>query len=73
MSGLETTTKKASLTMFDQLMDEVEHLNAHFGWVGCFDAIKYMSEHREEYAGSKVYSQIGIFMRQGAELFKEVA
>ena len=58
--------------MFDQLMDEVEVLNKHFGWVGCFDAIKYMSEHREEYAGSRVYKQIGIFMRQGAELFKEV-
>jgi hypothetical protein len=59
--------------MFDQLMEEVKVLNWHFGWVGCFDAIKYMSEHREEYAGTAVYKQIGVFMRQGAEMFKEVA
>lgn len=59
--------------MFDALMEEVKHLNSHFGWIGCFDAIQYIHEHRDEYAGTKVFKEIGIFMRQGAELFKEVA
>lgn len=56
--------------MFDHLMDEVRVINQAHGWVGCFDAIQYIYEHRDEYAGTKVYREIGIFMRQGAELFK---
>jgi hypothetical protein len=57
--------------MFDHLMDEVACINRAYGWVGCFDAIKYIYENRDEYAGTKVYREIGIFMRQGAQLFKE--
>lgn len=57
--------------MFDHLMDEVACINQAYGWVGCFDAIQYIYENRDEYAGTKVYREIQIFMRQGAELFKE--
>ena len=59
--------------MFDALMDEVRVINQHFGWVGCFDAIQYIFTNRDEYTGTKVYKELGIFMRQGAELFKEVS
>jgi hypothetical protein len=59
--------------MFDNLMAEVAEINELEGWVGCFDAIQYIYENRDEYAGTKVYKEIGIFMRQGAELFKEKA
>jgi hypothetical protein len=52
-------------------MEEVACINRAYGWVGCFDAIKYIYENRDEYAGTKVYREIGIFMRQGAQLFKE--
>lgn len=59
--------------MFDHLMDEVETINRAWGYVGCFDAIKYMFENRDEYKGTKVYRELMIFMRQGAEMFKETA
>ena len=57
--------------MFDHLMDEVACINRAYGWVGCFDAIKYITENLDEYRGTKVYREVQIFMRQGAELFKE--
>lgn len=57
--------------MFDQLMDEVACINRAYKWVGCFDAIQYIYENREEYEGTAVYRQLMLFMRQGAQLFKE--
>jgi len=57
--------------MFDHLMGEVRVINEAHGFIGCFHAIEYIHNHRDEYAGTKVYKEIGIFMRQGAELFKE--
>lgn len=69
---MATTLLKGN-NMFDNLMKEVEAINRAYGWVGCFDAIQYIYENRDEYAGTKVYKEIGIFMRQGAELFKEKA
>ena len=59
--------------MFDHLMEEVAAINKAWGYVGCFDAIKYMDENIDEYRGTKVYRELRIFMRQGAELFKETA
>jgi len=72
-NGHLLTTKKASMTMFDSLMAEVECINQAYGYFGCFDAIKYINENIDEYRGTKVYRELRIFMRQGAELFKEVA
>lgn len=57
--------------MFDHLMAEVAEINQVEGWVGCFDAISYIHERRDEYAGTEVYKELMLFMRQGAELFKE--
>ena len=59
--------------MFDHLMDEVKVINGSCGFVGCFDAISYIYENREDYAGTKVYRELMIFMRQGAKMFEEVA
>ena len=57
--------------MFDNLMAEVAEINELEGFVGCFNAIEYLYDRRDEYAGTKVYKELMIFMRQGAELFKE--
>ena len=67
---MATTLLKGN-NMFDNLMAEVAEINQLEGFVGCFDAIVYLNDRREEYAGTKVYKELMIFMRQGAELFKE--
>jgi len=59
--------------MFDALMNEVEAINRAYGWYGCFDAIRYISDNIDEYRGTKVYKEVQIFLRQGAQMFKEKA
>ena len=64
-SGHLITTKKANLTMFDNLMAEVDSINHAFKWYGCFDAINYINDNIDEYRGTKVYKEHGLFMRLG--------
>ena len=55
--------------MFDHLMDEVRVINDAYGWYGCFDAIQFIDENKDEYRGTAVYRELMLFMRQGAQLF----
>lgn len=58
--------------MFDSLMDEVECINRSYGYVGCLDAIQYISTNREEYKGTAVYRQLLEIMGLGEQMFAEV-
>ena len=67
-SGHLITTKKANLTMFDHLMQEVEAINQSWGWYGCFDAINYINDNIDQYRGTKVYKELKLFMRLGVAM-----
>ena len=69
-SGNITLTKKASLTMFANLMAEVEYLKGRGTVPGILEGIMYIFDNEDQYP-SEVRRELKAFMRQGAELFKE--
>lgn len=73
MNGHFIIHKKASLTMFDNLMDEVAAINKAYGYRGVFDAIVFIQTNIEEYEGTKVLREFRKFMNMGQEMFKPTA
>lgn len=55
--------------MFESLMNEVEAVNAAFGYTGVFDAIVYINSHRDEYEGTRTLQELRRFMADGARMF----
>lgn len=55
--------------MFDHLMNEVEAINTAYGWFGCFEAIRYMADHKDEYKGTAVGAELAKFLSDGARMF----
>lgn len=58
--------------MFDNLMSEVEYLKSAGRVPGILEGIMYILDNEEQYP-SEVRRELKLFMRQGAQMFAEVA
>jgi hypothetical protein len=54
---------------FPSLFNEIECINLSWGWVGCLDALEYISRHEEEYRGTQCFREFRAFVREMSNLF----
>jgi hypothetical protein len=54
---------------YQQLMNEVNCINAAYNWIGSNDAMNYIRNHKAEYEGTAVWSQYSDFLNEAANLF----
>jgi hypothetical protein len=54
---------------YQQLMNEVNCINAAYNWFGSNDAMNYIRNHKAEYEGTAVWSQYSDFLNEAANLF----
>lgn len=64
-----STLKNASLTMFDNLMEEVRAINAYLGTDGVLDALMYIQAHESEWEGTIAHKEYKAFMKMGQKMF----
>ena len=57
---------------FDHLMNEVDHINQIYGYVGALEALIHIRDNIDEYSGTRIEREFREFMRQGARMFAPV-
>lgn len=54
---------------FPALMNEIECINAAWGYVGLLDALEYIKAHAEEYRGTQCYREFRALCASMGALF----